>query len=169
MNDQVRQIIEGIIQAETGGDPHGGFTNDPRDAGGRTIWGISERANPGEWANGPPTRERAIEVYYDKYVRGPGFDRVTHPSIQRQLVDFGVTSGPALAITKIQTLVGTEPDGQLGPVTLAKINSDPQPIRLNNLLALERVMMMGRLVQKRPSDVKFLSGWLNRALGFLRF
>lgn len=166
---QIRTIIEGIIQAETGGDPRGGFTNDPRDKGGRTIWGISERANPGEWVGGPPSRERAIHIYYDKYVVRPGFANIVNPELQAQLVDFGVTSGPALATQKIQALVGTDPDGHLGPISLAKINTHPEPIRLNNQLALERVKMMGRLVQKRPSDIKFLSGWLNRATSFFRF
>lgn len=35
-----------IIRIETGDDPNGGYTNDPRDPGGETKWGIAKRAHP---------------------------------------------------------------------------------------------------------------------------
>lgn len=167
-NEATRQIIEGIIKAETGGDPNGGLTNDPRDAGGRTIWGISERANPGEWHNGPPSRERAVEIYFDRYVHRPGFSSITDPHLQAQLVDFGVNSGPAMAIQKLQACLGTEPDGVLGPKTLSLANA-AEPRRLANQLALERIKMIGRIVHKNPSQSKFLDGWLTRAASWFQF
>jgi lysozyme family protein len=161
-----RQIIESIIKAETGGDPNGGYTNDPRDTGGRTIWGISERANRDLWKDGPPSRDAAVIRYYERYVKSPGFDKISDPKLQAQLVDFGVTSGPALAIQKLQICVGAEPDGVLGPKTLAAVQAE-HPTHLNNQLARERIKMIGRLVQKNPSQSRFVSGWLNRALDFL--
>jgi lysozyme family protein len=161
-------IIDAIILAETGGDPNGGYTNDPRDPGGRTIWGISERANPDLWRNGPPTREQAVARFAHRYIIAPGFDKIEDPKLQAQMVDFGVTSGPAVAIEKLQKAVGAPVDGHLGPKTLGLVNSDPQPARLSNLLALERVRMIGRIVNKNPSQSKVLNGWLSRALDFMR-
>lgn len=35
-----------VIEEETGGDPNGGLTNDPKDPGGVTRWGISKRSHP---------------------------------------------------------------------------------------------------------------------------
>ncbi len=161
-------IIDRIIFSETGGDPNGGYTNDPEDAGGRTIWGISERANPDLWVNGPPTRAQAVERYIQRYVKAPRFDKVLDPHLQAQLVDFGVTSGPKVAIQKLQLALGAKVDGILGPETLSKVNNHPNQAHINNILVAERIKMLGRLVQKRPSDLKFLSGWLNRSLDFLR-
>lgn len=162
MNPATAKIIDEIIFRETGGDPKGGFTNNPADPGGRTIWGISERANPDLWKNGPPTRDQAVQRYYQRYVQAPRFDQITDPKLQSQMVDFGVTSGPTLAIQKLQEVVGAEPDGKLGPETLLRIT--PQT---NNLLVAARIKMIGRLVQKRPSQLIYLSGWLNRSLEFL--
>ena len=169
MATSIDKLIDEIISRETGGDSKGGFTNDPRDAGGRTIWGISERANPDLWVNGPPTREQAVERYFNRYVKAPGFDKVTDPRLQAQLTDWGVLSGPSVAIQKLQGLVGATIDGVLGPKTLALVNSHPEPTRLNNQLALERVKMVARIIQRSPSQSKFAVGWITRCLEFVKW
>lgn len=162
---QVLEIIDAIILAETGGDPNGGYTNDPHDRGGRTIWGIAESANPDLWRDGPPSREAAVQRYYQKYVVAPQFHLIVDGRLQAQVVDMGVTSGTRLAVEKLQGCVGAKVDGQIGPETLTRINSS-DPVILNNKFARERVKMIGRLVQKRPGDLKYLNGWLNRILPF---
>ena len=154
-------IIDEIIQRE--GPP----SNDPLDNGGRTAWGISERGNPEAWKNGPPTYAEARVIYESKYVKGPGFDKIDDLPLRNQLIDFGVTSGPALAILKLQSILEVDPDGKLGPKTLAALllwDGD----RLNNALVAARVSMIGRIVTKNPSQLKFLRGWLIRALSFLQ-
>lgn len=45
----------------------GGFSDDPNDPGGRTMYGISERAHPEAWKNGPPTKDDAKEIYVRHY------------------------------------------------------------------------------------------------------
>lgn len=152
-------IIDDILKRE------GGPTNDPLDKGGRTQFGISETSNPEAWKDGRVTEEEARAIYERKYLLGPGFDRITFSTLREQLVDFGVTSGPHLAISNLQTLLNITPDGVLGPTTLSHIPLDAR--RLNNDLVAARVRMIGRLVQKNPSQLKFLGGWLNRALEFL--
>jgi len=78
----------------------------------------------------------------------------------------GLIPGPGVAIQKLQTVLKIEPDGILGPKTIAAITaSDPK--WLNNKLALERVRMIGRIVQKNPAQAKSLIDWLNRALEFI--
>lgn len=160
----LKDIIDDVIRRE-GGEK---ATNDDQDKGGRTQYGISEKSHPGAWQDGSVSREEAEAIYAAKYVTGPGFDRISDSRLQAQMVDFGVTSGPAMAIQKVQSLVGQEPDGVLGPKTIAAIQAE-DPILLNNKLALERVKMIGRIVNKNPSQAKFLNGWLSRALDFMRF
>ena len=157
-------LIDDIIAREGGAKA----TNNPKDKGGRTQYGIAEHANPKAWQDGKVTYEEARAIYDAKYVRGPGFDKVTDEKLQAQLVDFGVTSGPSIAIAKVQGILKVDQDGILGPKTLSAINSS-DPVILSNKLALERVKMIGRIVAKNPSQATFLNGWLNRALEFMRF
>lgn len=143
-------------------------TNDPDDRGGETFYGLTRKHNPEVWdENGIPQKDRVYGVYEKRYITGPGFDRVPYPDLQRQLIDFGVNSGPAIATIRLQTTLKVTPDGILGPKTLAAIETYPSPSRLNNLLALERVKMIGRIIHKDPTQVKWINGWLNRALSFI--
>jgi lysozyme family protein len=162
-SNEINGIITDIIKAEGGATA----TNRPNDRGGRTQYGISEKSNPQAWLDGRVTEPEAREIYEKKYVKAPGFDKIADPKLQAQLVDFGVTSGPQLAIQKLQGCVGAAIDGILGPETLAKVNA-AEPVRLNNQLALERVKMIGRLVHRDPRQSENLNGWLTRALGFFR-
>jgi lysozyme family protein len=158
----VDEIIEGVIEREGGGK----VTNDPVDKGGRTQYGISEKSNPAAWADGKVTADEARAIYLKKYVEGPGFDKVVDRQLQTQLIDFGVNSGPSIAIKKLQQVVGTEQDGVLGPETLAAVNSCHAD-DVNTSLVILRVKMIGQIVVKNPAQLRFLNGWLDRALQFL--
>jgi lysozyme family protein len=161
----LNEIIADEIRRETGGKKDGGYTNNPNDRGGRTQYGIAERSNPEAWADGKVDLDEAERIYEAKYVKGPGFDRIGNARLQAQLVDFGVTSGPGIAIQKIQGLVGAKVDGVLGPESLARIEASDQ-VRLNNQLALERLKMIGRIVSKNHTQAEMASGWINRAVDF---
>ena len=167
-------IIDSIILRETGGKPNGGYTNDPLDAGGRTKWGISERANPDLWVNGPPTYEQARKRYYDRYVAP--FNGIKDPVLLHQLVDWGVTSGPTKVIQLLQQVIGAAIDGKIGPQTLAKVNDFAagmlygQPAsgrqRLNALVEDARIMQYAGAAKAKPTNLRFILGWLKRAMDF---
>jgi lysozyme family protein len=156
----IETIINDVIRRE------GAATNDPADNGGRTEFGISEKANPEAWKDNKVTEAEAREIYLKKYVTGPGFDKITDKLLQAQLVDYGVNSGPYLAVMKLQEILHVDVDGVLGPQTLAAIQGIT-PSELNNLLVSARIKMIGKIVSKNPSQLKFLNGWLNRALEFI--
>lgn len=153
-------VIDDIIKRE------GGLVNDPLDKGGRTEKGISERSNPEAWADGYVTEEEARAIYQRKYIDGPGFNKITDKQLQAQLIDFGVNSGPMIAIQKLQQLLGVKADGVLGNETLVKI-SRANTQQVNNQLVISRVKMICQLVQRNPSQLRFLCGWVNRATEFL--
>jgi lysozyme family protein len=154
-------FIDEII-AEEGGSK---LTDDPADSGGRTIYGISERANPDLWLNGPPTREQARECYRQRYIVKPGFDKISFLPLQHQVADFGVTSGPERATNTLQAILGVERDGVIGPITLAALASrDAREV--NNLYAAAREQFYYHLALVRPKDKRFLKGWLKRAQRF---
>ena len=160
----IEEIITDVIQAEGGA----AVTNDPVDAGDRTQYGISEAANPAAWADGAVTEKEAREIYLQKYVVWPKFHTIppSHAKLQAQLIDFGVTSGPQHVIQQLQRLLGVDVDSKLGPQTLQAIrNTDPRILN-NNLMAI-RIKMVGRVVAKNPTQIKWLNGWLNRCLEFM--
>jgi|SRR3990170_915963 len=153
-------IIDHLIARE------GGAVNDPVDAGGRTDKGISERSHPEAWSDGKVTYEEARAIYEAKYLIGPGFNRISVPYLREHLVDFGVHSGPVVAIQKLQSILKIPVDGILGTRTLEALSGSPSMV-VNNLLVAERIKLIGRIVSKAPAQVRFLNGWLNRALEFL--
>ena len=143
----------------------GGLSNDPADTGGPTYKGISERWNADLWKDGPPTDAQVRERYEQRYVKGPGFDRIADARLREQLIDFGVNSGPGVAIQKLQHVLAVTVDGALGPKTLeALAQSDSR--KINNLLVVARILMLCRIVQKNPSQNRFIVGWADRALQF---
>ena len=157
----IEDIITDIIRRE------GPTTNDPTDLGGRTTFGISERANTDLWADDVVTEAEARERYMKRYVQWPGFDKITDLHLRTQLIDYGVNSGPGIAIMKLQEIVGADIDGDLGPQTLAAVNKMPSD-DINDSLVILRVKMIGKIVTKNPSQLRFLNGWLDRALQFLK-
>lgn len=163
-NGKFDSIISDVIEAEGGSK----MTNDPDDKGGRTQYGISERANPQAWLDGKVTEEEAREIYLQKYVIWPKFHLIpaSHAALQKQLIDFGVPSGHYIAIQKLQKVLGLTEDGVIGPKTLAAVAaSDPRAV--NNAVVVERCLMFARICQKNPSQLKYLAGWLARGLSFL--
>lgn len=161
------KTISEVILAETGGKPNGGYTNDPTDRGGRTQYGISERANPQAWLDGKVTEEEAKQIYLQKYVIWPKFNLIpaSHAIVQKQLIDYGVPSGPMIAIQKLQRVLGLTEDGVIGSKTLAAlVTRDPKDV--NNRLVLERLLMNARICKKDPSQLKYIDGWNMRAISF---
>ena len=157
----IEEIITDILQRE------GGLVNNPADKGGRTDKGISEKYHPKAWADGKVTEAEARAIYLKKYVLTPGFDKIKGSHLQTQLVDFGVHSGPQLAIMKLQGIIGTKQDGILGPKSLTTLG-EMDPKYVNNRLMVERIRMIGRIVGRDRSQAQFLNGWLERACQFLR-
>lgn len=155
-------IIADIIIRE--GDP----TDDPIDKGGRTAYGISEAANPEAWADGHVDESEARNIYTKKYVTFPRFNLLP-VLIQPLVIDWGVISGPQLVIMQLQQILNLKVDGVIGPNTLKVISilTPEGVIRLNNALVASRVKQAGRIISKDVSQVKYLNGWLNRALEFL--
>lgn len=168
MGDFIDQII-----TEEGGSQE---TNDPADAGGRTIYGISERANPDAWVNGTPTYEQAREIYKQKYIAIDGIESIPDLNLMHQVADFGVTSGPDTSVRTLQQILGVQIDGKIGSTTLAAIAHYPSgtlfgaPISGITLLNLAfrdaRIIAYAVDAKRKPANLRFILGWLRRCLDF---
>src|SRR5690242_4845639 len=116
MVDLMKDIITRVIEREVDPKHPDAITDYPNDPGGRTQYGISERANPAAWKDGHVTEDEARDIYYQKYVVAPGFHKIPpgYEGVQEQLIDFGVHSGAKMAIRKLQEALSVEIDGILG-------------------------------------------------------
>lgn len=166
-------VIDDIIERE-GGDK---ATNDPADSGGRTQYGISERSHPEAWADGKVTYDESRDIYNKIYILAEKFESIPDKSLQHQVIDFGVPSGPDTSARVLQQLVGVNADGRIGPKTIDAINNYPDgvlfgvPVPGSVLLNLAfrdaRIMFYATLAKRRPKDLRFLLGWIKRAQEFL--
>lgn len=158
------EIIDWILEREGPGTPPDYLAKD--DAGGRTHHGISERAHPAEWKNGPPTKARCRVIYFETYVQP--FDAIPdrYEKLRVCAIDDGVMRGVNTAIKRLQWVLGAKMDGVIGPETLARIVLR-RPNELLQAHVIERCVRLCRIVQARPSDATFIAGWVTRALSFL--
>lgn len=150
----------------------GGFSNHPKDPGGATNFGITQRTYDAwrmEQGNRvlPVSRIQDHEVesiYEERY-----WDAIKGPSLpvglDYAMLDFAVNSGPYRAIKTLQTIVGVKADGFLGPRTRAAMltSSDPHLIeelcehRLRFLQGLSTWSTFGRGWQSRVDNVRMVA------------
>lgn len=153
----------------------GSFTNDKNDKGGPTCFGITQ-ALLASWRGHAVTiedvknltRGEASSIYERLYFVNYKIGLLPE-EIAEQVFDFGVLSGPFRAIQALQECLGITADGSIGPVTVvaATLACKKDPRTLNNDLAKWRIMMFCRIVQRDPSQAKFIGGWCKRACEFV--
>jgi len=161
----------------------GGYSNDPNDLGGETYKGIS-RASHLVWKGW---------VIVDKYKKQPGFPAtldkdveiqkqvelfylyefwlpIKADQIQNQLsadsiFDFAVNAGINKSVELTQSIVGTKADGIIGEKTLQKLNSLDFGY-FQSTFTVAKISHYIAIVKKRPTNKKYLFGWVIRALEF---
>lgn len=150
----------------------GGYVDDPKDPGGPTNHGVTERVwHAYQRNNDMPmldvrkiTPEIAAKIFAEQYFTPVWFDKL--PSgLDYCQGDFSVNSGPSRATTELQeVLVSLDHtiaiDGHMGHNTLAAIKVE-NIIRLIVLVCERRLAFMKRLKHWQ----RFKSGWTIRVNG----
>ena len=108
----------------------------------------------------------ALQILERRYVEANGIHRLTG-TLQEQVIDNAVLSGPQLAVKDLQRAVGTTTDGIIGNITLGAIEQLGAD-KVERSLAVERALRLAAFVQKNPEQIVFLVGWLRRVLSFIR-
>jgi lysozyme family protein len=103
----------------------GGYVNHPKDPGGETNLGVTKRVYEdfgGTKDMKDLTREDVEPIYKKNY-----WDRVKGDHLPAGLdlcvFDFGVNAGTGRAAKFLQKMIGTTPDGGIGPMTLKSLES----------------------------------------------
>ena len=102
----------------------GGYVNHPRDPGGETNLGVTKRVYE-EWGGTKDmrdlTQEDVAPIYEKNYWGRAKCDHL--PSgLDLAVFDWAVNSGVGRAAKKLQTMIGTEADGGIGPNTLRTLD-----------------------------------------------
>lgn len=155
----------------------GGYVNHPLDKGGPTKYGVilSVWQEHGHDKDGDSdidaddikrlTEEDAHriakKIFWDYFQA----DLIKNSSVAEFIVDWGYNSGRKTVAKIVQRLVKTDCDGVVGPKTLTAINSADQEM-LFYALKIERKLFLNNIIKRKPDQVVFYNGWMNRVNSF---
>lgn len=138
-----------------------GYVNDPDDAGGETKYGIAQNATRKVVRD--MNLEDAMVHYYNNYWLASNCNAMP---AKLSLIHFDgcVNHGVRQAGKFLQRALGVVDDGIVGARTLDMINSlnDAEIIDVIEHVAEQRVNFYNRIAERKPSQQKFLKGWLRR-------
>jgi len=161
-------MLEDMIERE------GGYVNHPNDRGGPTKYGITEATldrfqteNHDMLFNSVKdiTRSYAKAIYRQDYYLKPRLNELADDGLRALMFDSCVLHGRGTAIRWLQKACGAKMDGRIGPKTLQSIEDFRETV-YPNVLA-QRIKFITNIVIRDKSQLKFLSGWMNRVLTFL--
>lgn len=146
----------------------GGFVNDPADAGGATMKGVTLATFRKFYGSDKTvddlkaiTDTQWLHIFKTGYWDKCGADKILSQSVANALVDWAYNSGPATAAKAVQKIVGVTADGIIGNQTLAAINSKNARQLFSDIKAA-RTQFVENIVKNKPLQGKFLKGWKNR-------
>lgn len=143
----------------------GGYVDHPKDPGGRTNLGVTQRVWE-EWLGRPVSEKemRALTptmvkpLYKRKYWDACRADDLV-AGVDYVVFDVSVNSGPGRAIKFLQSCVGVTVDGGFGPITLAAVKkAEEDPARLIELYCAKRL----EFLQSLKTFETFGKGWSRR-------
>lgn len=157
MSDDFDRACAILFDAEhEGGFADRSYADDP---GGRTMYGISERAHPEAWRDGPPSREKARAIakaaYWDA-IRG---DDLPWP-LNFLAMETAFMSGAGRAAKDLQVACGVTPDGVIGPQTIAAANRVASDRKRLARFISSRIVWLSTLANWSANR----GGWVNRCV-----
>ena len=144
----------------------GGWANDPDDAGGCTMAGITIGTYRKYYGSNKTcndlrfiSQKEWLHIFKKGYWDKMKADQIENQSLAQLCVDMVWMSGPVTSIKKIQAALGLVADGIVGPKTLGALNKDPEKA-FNTLWAMRKAWL--EKIAERGNNRKFLKGWLRR-------
>jgi len=176
------KLIEDMIDATIGKE--GGYSNNPADRGGETMWGITKwvaRQNGYLGKMSAMPRSVAEQIYRSEYVMKPGFDvvAVTYPKVGAELFDSGVNLGQRWPCLWLQMALNAfnnqgklypdiDEDGDIGPATIRSLQSYAaergpagEAVLLKALNCLQGARYID-LARGRSANETFIYGWIDK-------
>lgn len=151
-------------------DKEGGLSDDTRDHGGLTKYGITQSTYD-SWrrAKNLPlasvtslSRAEATSIYHEWYWDAAGCELLP-PVLATCAFDAMVNHRPFVAISLMQRTLGIPADGVIGPVTQKAYREAVDSPQLVWKFVADRLDFYANLVVQDPSQLAFLKGWQRRA------
>jgi lysozyme family protein len=147
----------------------GGYVNHPRDPGGRTNLGVTQRVYE-EWVGHPVSEAimRGLTVSHVKALYKARYWAVVKADeipagLDLCVFDFAVNAGPGRAARYLQRLVGATEDGQIGPRTLSAVTQFVRDVGAEE--AVKRYQDSRRTYYKKLATFPtFGRGWMRRVM-----
>lgn len=148
MKDSFDRAFAKVISIE------GGFIDDPKDPGGATKFGISQRAYPQENI-ASLTLDRAKEIYRRDYWDKVHGDYIPDP-LSCFVFDAAVNHGVKQSIIMLQNALKITADGIAGQVTINAVKNSNKDVCVR--------FMTNRAIRYFQTNnfERFGNGWLNR-------
>ena len=173
----INKAIEEIIVIE------GGYVDDPDDAGGATNYGITQKTYARflgvdeDWIylkhliKSMPKSTAAL-IYKQNYYYDLKIDLLPS-TLQAQVMDISINSGPNRAYKILQQAISELSvtklviDGKFGRKSWATLDLLRKHLKsINNEMVDLRKDFYLRIIERKPSQVKYKNGWLSRAEKF---
>lgn len=164
-------LADKLVQLE------GGYVNHPADKGGPTKYGVilsvwkahgHDKDRDGDIdAEDIKLLEKEDAYFIAKSVFWDYFnaDLIQNQAVANIIVDWGYNSGRRTAAKQVQRLLQIEDDGVVGRQTLWAINACDQEAFFKKLKVARR-LFYDNIVARRPDQVVFYKGWINRINSF---
>lgn len=169
----------------------GNYSNDPKDRGGETIYGIARKKNP-NWSgwilvdkyskddsgikamlNDVEIKKRADNFYKVQYWDALKLDEVKHQKIANELYDSAVNLGVGRVARWLQRVLNVsnrnqidfkdlQVDGNIGPQTLSVLNNHRDPEAIWKGLNVLQGHAYFVLAEEDKTQERFWLGWFKR-------
>jgi hypothetical protein len=138
----------------------GGYSNDPHDPGGMTNLGVTH-IDWAKWIGREPTEAEMraltpadVMPLYKKWYWDKVWGDNLPSGVDYAVFDFGVNSGIGRAIRCLQSIVGADEDGVMGPKTMTAL-SQRDPVHVTEQVCEERLQFL----QSLKTWTYFGKGW----------
>jgi lysozyme family protein len=142
----------------------GGYSFHKDDPGGETMWGVTARVARANGYSGDMRslpRDKAKQIYRDMYWSPIHADELPE-GLRFEVFDAAVNSGVSQAVKWLQRVVGTAPDGVIGPATMSAV------AKSDSLAAARYSGVRLQFMTDLPTWGAFGKGWARRVAGNLQ-
>ena len=143
------------------------YTDDPNDAGGETKYGVSKAAFPDvDIAN--LTYDLAAQIWLDNFWTPNRVGEIVNQELANKLLNMIGNSNPRVVVRQFQTAINIcggslNVDGLIGTATIDTANSCNYRWLLSVFKNI-RIEYYIELVDRDPNKIRYLKGWVARAL-----
>ena len=174
----VPKAVDSVLREEDA-TLSGVITDTKGDDGGKTRFGIASRFHPEllestyyTTMDAADALQIAVLTMEKDYATPMRIAAIEDQVLATKFLSFGVNASPETAVRAMQYAVNrvypgsaleVTVDGEMGPLTVAAINRCMAESLLNSF-RLRMVGYYNSICRPKPSQLKFLCGWIDRAL-----